>query len=241
MPFNFLLIVNDNYRISFTFATLFTIVDALNSLFSDLQKIGVSCYWSEGGISESAELKGKKFDVVLDNNGKDINSVGPTIEFAKLGAEQFVFISSAGMYEKKPGMAYVEGDPVKESAGHNKVEQLLKESEETMKWTSFRPQYMTGYGQNKDCEEYFLDRLVRDRPVCVPGTGKQITSITPVDDLTDMIAAAIGNPAAHNQLFNCVGDRTITLDGIVELCAKVAGVDPKVLYTIFATSEFFLF
>jgi hypothetical protein len=29
----------------------------------------------------------------------------------------------------------------------------------------FRPQYFTGYGNNKDCEEYFFDRLVRGRPV----------------------------------------------------------------------------
>ena len=118
-------------------------------------------------------------------------------------------------------------DP-KESAGHNKVEQLLVESESKMSWTSFRPQYMTGYGQNKDCEEYFLDRIVRNRPVCVPGSGKQITSITPVEDLSEMIVKAIGNPKAYNSLFNCVGERTITLDGMVELCAKIAGAEPKV-------------
>ena len=200
-------------------------------LFSDLMELGVQCHWSQDGIAASTPLADASFDVVLDNNGKDVESVGPSIEYARgKGVEQFVFISSAGMYKSKPGMAYVEGDPVKESAGHNKVEEMLKESGETMKWSVFRPQYMTGFGQNKDCEEYFLDRLVRGRPVCVPGTGAQITSVTPVEDLTDMIAAAIGKPEAYNVLFNCVGERTITLDGMVELCAKVAGVEPKIIH-----------
>lgn len=201
------------------------------TLFGDLTDVGVSTYWSENGSLDSIKDK-TKFDVVLNNDGKDVDSVGPSIEYAlnTCSCEQYVFISSAGMYKSKPGEAYVEGDPVKESAGHNQVEMLLKESEGKMKWSVFRPQYMTGYGQNKDCEEYFLDRIVRGRPVCVPGNGKQITSITPVPDLTNMIAKAIGNPNAYNALFNCVGERTITLDGMVELCAKIAGAEPKIIH-----------
>ena len=203
------------------------------TLFGDLTDMGVSCYWSADGVG-APELADAKFDVVLDNNGKDIESVGPSIEFARASSEQFVFISSAGMYKASPGgqagKPYVEGDPVKESAGHNKVEEMLRESEDSLKWSSFRPQYMTGYGQNKDCEEYFLDRLVRGRPVCVPGDGTQITSVTPVEDLTDMLAAAVGNPASYNKLFNCVGERTVTLDGMVELCAKTAGVEAKIVH-----------
>ena len=30
-----------------------------------------------------------------------------------------------------------------------------------MHFSSFRPQYIVGAGNNKDCEEYFFDRLVR--------------------------------------------------------------------------------
>merc|ERR1719238_748128 len=194
--------------------------------FQELRDMGVSVKWSEDGASG---MKGEQFDVVLDNNGKDMDSVGPSLDFAKsAGSEQFVFISSAGMYTPGLEVSYVEGDPVKESAGHNKVEQALAGGD--MAWSVFRPQYMTGSGQNKDCEEYFFDRIVRSRPVCVPGSGMQLTSVTPVDDLTDMIAAAVGNPAAYNQIFNCVGERTVTLDGMVRLCAAAVGVDPQIVH-----------
>ena len=51
---------------------------------------------------------------------------------------------------------------VMESAGHAQVEAMLQ-TLPGVAMSSFRPQYFTGYGNNKDCEEYFFDRLVRGR------------------------------------------------------------------------------
>lgn len=54
-------------------------------------------------------------------------------------------------------------DAVKEDAGHKQVEDYLAglglES-----WASFRPQYMTGDGNNKDCEEWFFDSTLLPQP-----------------------------------------------------------------------------
>jgi hypothetical protein len=44
---------------------------------------------------------------------------------------------------------------VKESAGHVGVEKYI--AEQFGRWASFRPQYMIGSGNNKDCEEWFFD------------------------------------------------------------------------------------
>lgn len=41
-------------------------------------------------------------------------------------------------------------------AGHVGVEKCLSETFDN--WASFRPQYMIGSGNNKDCEEWFFDR-----------------------------------------------------------------------------------
>lgn len=73
--------------------------------------------------------------------------------------------------------------------------------------SSFRPQYFTGYGSNKDCEEYFFDRLVRGRPVCVPGSGDQLSVVAHAEDVATMIAAAVGNDAAAGQVFNAVTNK----------------------------------
>ena len=44
---------------------------------------------------------------------------------------------------------------MKESAGHVGVEKYI--AAEFGSWASFRPQYMIGSGNNKDCEEWFFD------------------------------------------------------------------------------------
>lgn len=47
-------------------------------------------------------------------------------------------------------------DVVKGDASHVGVEKYLAEIFES--WAIFRPQYMIGSGNNKDCEEWFFDR-----------------------------------------------------------------------------------
>lgn len=47
-------------------------------------------------------------------------------------------------------------DIVKADAGHVGAEKYISEIFES--WAVFRPQYMTGSGNNKDCEEWFFDR-----------------------------------------------------------------------------------
>lgn len=48
---------------------------------------------------------------------------------------------------------------MKEDAGHKLVENYLANLG-LESWASFRPQYMTGDGNNKDCEEWFFDRTL---------------------------------------------------------------------------------
>lgn len=109
----------------------------------------------------------------------------PVADWAKAtGVGQFLFISSAGIYKPTDEPPHVEGviitidrsmssrgvrltqaelipfppwqDAVKESAGHVGVERYLAE-QLFGSWASFRPQYMVGSGNNKDCEEWFFD------------------------------------------------------------------------------------
>lgn len=46
---------------------------------------------------------------------------------------------------------------MKETASHVAVEKYIAELS-FKSWSIFRPQYMTGSGNNKDCEEWFFDR-----------------------------------------------------------------------------------
>jgi hypothetical protein len=111
--------------------------------FDELRAAGVSTVWGEPSALAAALPAGAKFDVVVDNNGKDMDSVGPVIAHAaSVGAAQFLFVSSAGVYKVTEQPPHVEGDAVKADAGHILVEAALAAS--GMAWSSFRPQYLTG-------------------------------------------------------------------------------------------------
>ncbi|KAL4310744.1 hypothetical protein GQ457_01G053220 [Hibiscus cannabinus] len=152
-------------------------------------------------------VAGATFDVVLDNNGKDLDTV-----------------SSAGIYKPTDEPPHVEGDVVKADAGHVGVEKYIAE-------VFGRPQYMIGSGNNKDCEEWFFDRNVRNRPVPIPGSGMQLTNIAHVRDLSSMLTLAVEKPeAASCNIFNCVSDRAVTLDGMARLCAEAAGLPVEIVH-----------
>lgn len=198
--------------------------------FSELVSAGGRTVW--GDPAEVGKIVGTAgFDVVLDNNGKDLDVVKPVADWAKsAGVKQFLYISSAGIYKTADEIPHVEGDLVKDDASHVFVEKYIADLSFSS-WVVFRPQYMIGSGNNKDCEEWFFDRIVRNRPVPIPGSGMQLTNISHVRDLSSMLSLAVEKPlAANGKIFNCVCDRAVTLDGMARLCAKAAGRELKIVH-----------
>ncbi|KAL5561674.1 hypothetical protein UlMin_031421 [Ulmus minor] len=197
--------------------------------FSEIVSAGGKTVWGNPAEVGSV-VGGAAFDAVLDNNGKDLDTVRPVADWAKSsGVKQFLFISSAGIYKPTDELPHVEGDSVKADAGHVGVEKHIAEIFSS--WAIFRPQYMIGSGNNKDCEEWFFDRIVRDRPVPIPGSGMQLTNISHVKDLSSMLTLAVEKPdAASGNIFNCVSDRAVTLDGMAKLCAQAAGRSVKIVH-----------
>ncbi|XP_019188598.1 PREDICTED: chloroplast stem-loop binding protein of 41 kDa a, chloroplastic isoform X2 [Ipomoea nil] len=199
------------------------------SRFSEIVEGGGKTVW--GNPADVGKvLEGQVFDAVLDNNGKDLDTVKPVADWAKsCGVKQFLFISSAGIYKPTEEPPHIEGETVKADSGHATVEKYI--SEVFSIWASFRPQYMIGSGNNKDCEEWFFDRIVRGRPVPIPGSGMQLTNISHVRDLSSMLTVAVENPdAASGHIFNCVSDRAITLDGMAKFCAQAAGKPLQIVH-----------
>ena len=57
-------------------------------------------------------------------------------------------------------------------------------------YTVFQPLYIYGPYSAKDYMGYFLDRLLRNRPVPIPAPGIQLVSLTHVEDVASMMAKA---------------------------------------------------
>lgn len=65
----------------------------------------------------------------------------------------------------------------------------------------------------------------------IPGSGMQLSNIAHVRDLSSMLTLAVENPtAACCNIFNCVSDRAVTLDGMAKLCAQAAGLPVNIIH-----------
>ena len=80
---------------------------------------------------------------------------------------------------------------------------------------------------SQDCEQWFLDRIMRGRPVPLPAPGVPLVTLTHVDDVASLLATVPGNAAAVGQHFNSCSDRAVSHVGVVRALAAAAGKDAE--------------
>lgn len=178
-------------------------------------------------------LSGESFDAVFDNNGRERSDTQPLAEIFKGRIQHFVYVSSAGVYLKSDQMPHVEGDAVDPNSRHKgKFETEAYLAESGIPFTSIRPVYIYGPQNYNDLEAWFFDRILRDRPVLIPGNGMALTQFGHCQDLAAAMAAVLGNERAIGQIYNVSGDRAVTFDGLARACAAAAGKDPSSLQII---------
>lgn len=181
-----------------------------------------------GDRTDASQLKEKlsseKFDAIFDNNGRELSDTQPLAEIFKNQVKHFVYMSSAGVYLKSDQLPHIEGDatdPKSRHLGKYETETYLKDA--GLPWTSIRPTYIYGPQNYNDLEAWFFDRIVRDRPIPIPGNGMHITQLGHCQDLAKAMAAVLGNEKAIGQIYNVSGDRYVTFDGLARACAAAAG------------------
>ena len=182
----------------------------------------------KGDRKDAAQLKeklsGESFDAIFDNNGRELNDTQPLVEIFNDKLKHFIYVSSAGVYLPTTQMPHREGDPVDPNSRHkgkHHTEAYLAES--GIPWTSVRPCYIYGPQNYNDLEAWFFDRIVRDRPIPIPGNGRFITQFGHIQDLAIAMASILGNDAAIGKIYNVSGDRYVTFDGLAYACAEAAG------------------
>jgi nucleoside-diphosphate-sugar epimerase len=185
-----------------------------------------------GDRTDAAQLKdklgGEAFDAVFDNNGRKLGDTQPLVEIFKDRIQHFVYVSSAGVYLKSDQMPHVEGDAVDPESRHRgKFETEAYLAEQGIPFTSVRPVYIYGPQNYNDVEAWFFDRIVRDRPVPIPGNGLYITQLGHVKDLAASMVAVLGNASAIGKIYNISGTRYVTFNGVAKACAIAAGKSPE--------------
>ncbi len=185
-----------------------------------------------GDRTDAGQLKEKlsteTFDIIFDNNGRKLTDTQPLADiFQNQQVQQFIYMSSAGVYLKSDQMPHVEGDAIDPKSRHlGKHETETYLMQEGLPFTSIRPTYIYGPGNYNDLEAWFFDRIVRNRPIPIPGNGLHITQLGHVKDLAKAMSQVVGNPRAVGQVYNISGDRFVTFDGLARACAAAAGKSP---------------
>lgn len=179
------------------------------------------------------KLEKEEFDAVYDNNGRELSDTQPLVEIFKNRVQHFIYVSSAGVYLKSDQMPHVEGDPIDPKSRHKgKFETEAYLANSGIPWTSIRPVYIYGPQNYNDLEAWFFDRIVRDRPIPIPGNGMHFTQFGHVQDLASAMTAVLGNAQAVGQIYNISGDRYVTFDGLAKAAAIAAGKSPDDLKLI---------
>eukprot|EP00929_Paragymnodinium_shiwhaense_P030333 TRINITY_DN1720_c0_g1_i3.p2 TRINITY_DN1720_c0_g1~~TRINITY_DN1720_c0_g1_i3.p2 ORF type:complete len:475 (+),score=123.45 TRINITY_DN1720_c0_g1_i3:123-1547(+) len=183
------------------------------------------------------------FDVVYDNNARKLEDVQILVDAIEAtgGCDQFIFMSSAGVYGPTQVLPLNEATPGDPNSRHKEklsCENLL--DSKGYNWTSIRPVYIYGPLNYNPVERYFFDRVARGKPICIPYDGMYITQLGHCEDLANFMTLCIGNPKVAKQVYNISGEEYVTFDGMAKLCAEAAGVsdvdivhyDPKVLKSV---------
>ncbi|MCC5602697.1 NAD-dependent epimerase/dehydratase family protein [Nostoc favosum] len=184
-----------------------------------------------GDRTDATQLKAKlsqeNFDVIFDNNGRELTDTQPLAEIFQDRVQHFVYMSSAGVYLKSDQLPHVEGDPVDPKSRHKgKHETEAYLTQLGLPFTSIRPTYIYGPRNYNELEGWFFDRIVRDRPIPIPGNGLHITQFGHVKDLAKALTKVLGNEQAIEQIYNISGDRFVTFDGLARASAVAAGKSP---------------
>lgn len=179
------------------------------------------------------KLSSENFDAIFDNNGRELSDTQPLAEIFKGRVKHFVYMSSAGVYLKTDELPHIEGDAIDPKSRHKgKHETEAYLIEQGLPFTSIRPTYIYGPQNYNDVEAWFFDRIVRDRPIPVPGNGLHITQLGHCKDLANAMAAVLGNEKAIGQIYNVSGERFVTFDGLARACAEAAGKSPDELQIV---------
>ena len=61
--------------------------------------------------------------------------------------------------------------------------------------------------------------------VPMPGDGSLITQLGHVCDLTDVMIRCVNYENSKNNIYNCSGEKGVTIKGLINICAKVCNLD----------------
>lgn len=192
----------------------------------------------QGDRQDPEQLKSlidpSKYDYVYDMNAREESDTRPLAELfvGSKKLQQYVFMSSAGVYLKSDEMPHLERDPTDPKSRHaGKLDSEAALQDLGLPWCSFRPTYICGPGNYNPVERYFLERVDCDRPICIPGHGQHLTGLGHVEDLATAMANVVDRTSVTTgKVYNVQNTQAITFDGVARTAAAVMGKSVEIVH-----------
>src|SRR5919204_3493957 len=173
-------------------------------------------------------LAGERVDGLVDityapTTGDDIRAL---LLAAPAAIGHVIFVSTARVHDHALPIPYDEDTPRNLYWGEyakNKIDSEDAYLGSGLPTTVVRPTHVFGPLNTRNNETFFFDRLVRGRPVLVPGDGGWLRQFGHVEDLADAMATMLGDRRAFGRAYNVTGEESITQVGFVELIAELIG------------------
>ena len=160
----------------------------------------------------------------------------------ELSFDLFIHLGTAAAYQKSETFPLTEYSPLGPwplwgayNTGKVQCENALKKSGKP--YASLRPVYILGKKNYIPRESFIYSLLKQGRPITIPGNGEACVQFVSAD----AVAATLALLAETKQkgVFNCAGDDYITLKGLVQEMAIIAGTEPFIRFNADADGDRF--
>jgi len=192
-------------------------------------------------------LKGRDWDVVIDDSGYLPKQVKLTAELLKDHVQHYVFISSISAYADLTKAGIDEDYKLAELKDPNTEDvnahygalkaacERVVEKTYGQRWAVIRPTYIVGPGDTSDRFTYWPARVSRGGEMLAPGTARDAVQFIDVRDLADFMRECVERRVAGRyNLCNppgatTIGDLLATSEAITRSNASFVWADTKFL------------
>jgi nucleoside-diphosphate-sugar epimerase len=191
-----------------------------------------------GDTTAMRALSGERFDGIVDLSAYTGAQTSGLLD-VQGDVQRLVHISSGVVYEPQATLPWAEDTPFGPWSlwGEYASEKLACElilSERRVAasnaTTVLRFPWVLGPHNYAPREEFVLNRLLDDAVVLVPGDGKAVQQFVSVDQVAHSIVACVeGFSEGGLRAFNIASHEFASLEGFIEIAARVASVDVKML------------
>jgi nucleoside-diphosphate-sugar epimerase len=186
-----------------------------------------------------AVLAGRTFDAVVDWIAFTPDQVAADVGLFRGRTGQYIFISSATVYEKPPSrLPITEDTPLSNpfwTYAANKIacEGLLQQAarSEGFPSTIVRPSHTYDRTKLPVTGGYTsVARMRQGKPVVVQGDGSSTWVLTHHRDFAVGLVGLLGNLQAVGEAFHITADELLTWNQIYTLVGRAAGVEPRLVH-----------